>query len=116
MKQVAKKLPKADSKRAMPFITTLKKQIDAGKSQEEVFERKLLFDEVYVLEEMAVALKQAVQKCKTVEIVSVDEGGKTGNVVGGTEGVQKGERRETLPVFAEHCTPGNPTFGFENVA
>lgn len=115
MKTVAKKLPKADSKRAMPFITTLKKQLDGGKSREEVFERKLGFDEVFVLKEMAVALKQAVQKCKTVEIVSVDEGGKAGEVVGGTEGVKVGERREALPVFAEHCTPGNPTFHFENV-
>lgn len=115
MKQLAKKLPKAESKRAMPFITTLKKQIDAGKSQKEVFERKLPFDELFVLKETVVALKQAVQKCKFVEIISVDESGKTGSVVAGTEGVKGGDRREALPVFAEHCTPGNPTFHFENV-
>ena len=35
-------------------------------------------------------LKQTVQKCAVVEVILIDEGGKSGKVVGGTEGVTQG--------------------------
>jgi leucyl-tRNA synthetase len=56
-----------------------------------------------------------VQKCAVVEVIVVNEGGKTGKVVGGTEGVTVGEERSELPPSAETAVPGQPTFFFENV-
>ncbi|KAK4909560.1 cytosolic leucyl tRNA synthetase [Elasticomyces elasticus] len=112
---VSKGLPKAESKRAMPFVQQLKKSLESGVQAETVFERRLVFDEVKVLGEMVAGLKQSVQKCKVVEIVVVDEGGKAGEVIAGSEGVQIGSRREELPGAAESAVPGQPTFYFENV-
>lgn len=115
IKAVSQKLPKADAKKAMPFVTAWKKRLEAGESAESVFNRKLPFDELAVLKQTCVGLKQAVQKCQLVEIVSVEEGGKKGVVVGGTEGVKEGEARDDLPIYAESCQPGKPSFNFENV-
>jgi leucyl-tRNA synthetase len=42
-----------------------------------------------------------------IEVVAVDEGGKSGEVVG------SGEKREGL--LAENAVPGQPTFSFANV-
>ncbi|KAH9830233.1 leucyl-tRNA synthetase like protein [Teratosphaeria destructans] len=112
---VSKAIPKTESKRAMPFVQTLKKSLESGIKPEVVFERKLAFDEVEVLREMVPGLKQTVQKCEVVEVVAIDEGGKTGKVVGGTVGVQVGEERKELPPSAENAVPGQPTFFFENV-
>lgn len=115
VKAVSKQLPKADTKKAMPFVTGLKRRLEAGEPEAVVFERKLPFDELAVLRNTCVGLKQAVQKCVLVEIVSVDEGGRSGTVVGGTQGTAVGEERRDLPTFAEFCEPGKPTFNFENV-
>lgn len=113
---VSKDIPKAESKKAMPFVQTLKKSLEGGVEARTVFERKLAFDEVLVLREMVPGLKQTVQKCVLVEVIGVEEGGKSGVVVGGTLGIKEGERREGLPVAAENAVPGGPTFFFENVA
>lgn len=115
MGAVSKSIPKAETKRAMPFVQQLKKSLETGIDSSTVFERKLAFDEQQVLIDMVPNLKQAVQKCAVVEIVSVEEGGKSGKIVGGTEGVTKGEERKDLPPTAETAVPGQPTFYFENV-
>lgn len=96
-----------EMKKAMPFVQGLKRRLVQGReSPDTVFDRKLPFDELTVLSEMVVVLKRAAG-FKEVEIIAVDEGGKSGEVVG------TGERREGLS--AEAATPGNPSFSFTNV-
>lgn len=115
LKKVSQSLGKAGSKKAMPFVNLLKRRLEGGESAETVFERKLAFDELFVLKEMVPGLMQTVQKCKVLEIVSVEEGAKTGTVVGGSEGVKVGEERGGLPPYAESAEPGSPAFHFENI-
>ena len=106
-KDFVQKVGKSGEKKAMPFVQGLKKRLAAGESKEAVFERKLAFDEVDVLKEMLPGLRKTTG-CKGIEIVVVDEGGKTGTT---TEGFKK----EGLPPVAEGAVPGGPTFFFENV-
>jgi len=113
---VSKSIPKAESRRAMPFVQTLKKSLETGVSPTLVFERKLAFDEVEVLREMVPGLRQTIQKCEAVQIVAVEEDGKRGKIVGGSEGIKIGETVEDLPPAAENAVPGQPTFFFDNVA
>jgi len=116
VKAVSQKLDKSESKKAMPFVNTLKQRIQSGEDKDTVFERKLGFEEEQVLKEMCQGLRQTVQKCRTVEVVAVDEGGKSGKVVAGAgEGWKAGEERQELPQVAEGAVPGQPTFHFENV-
>ncbi|KAL1964033.1 hypothetical protein VTN77DRAFT_7579 [Rasamsonia byssochlamydoides] len=97
-----------EMKKAMPFVQNLKKRLIQGKeAPETVFERKLPFDEFAVLSEMVGGLKRTTG-CKEIEIVAVDEGGKTGTVVG------TDERRENIQ--AENAVPGQPSFHFANIA
>jgi leucyl-tRNA synthetase len=113
---VSKSIPKAETKRAMPFVQSLKKSLEVeGAEPDKVFERKLLFDEVGVLGEMVPGLKQTIQKCAIVEVVAVEEGGKKGKVVAGSEEGVVGMEKEGLVPAAENAVPGNPTFFFENV-
>ena len=113
---VSKSIPKAESKRAMPFVQQLKRSLETdGTDPDTLFERSLAFDEVAVLKEMVPGLKQTIQKCAVVEILAIEEGGKSGEVVGGSEGVQVGVRVEGLPGVAENAVPGQPSFFFENV-
>jgi leucyl-tRNA synthetase len=112
---ISKAIPKAETKRAMPFVQVLKKSLETGIDPTTVFERKLAFDEQQVLTGMVPNLKQTVQKCAVVEVILIEEGGKSGKVVGGTEGITQGEERKELPVSAEGAVPGQPTFFFENV-
>ena len=98
-----------EMKKAMPFVQGLKKRLLAGESEDVVFERKLGFDEVDVLEQMRAGLRKTTG-CREVEIVAVEEEGKSGRVVGG-----EGERKETLPPAAQAAVPGAPSFHFENV-
>ncbi|EGP91376.1 unnamed protein product [Zymoseptoria tritici ST99CH_1A5] len=112
---VSKSIPKAESKKAMPFVQVLKKSLETGIEPSTVFERKLAFDEVKVLLEMVAGLQQIVQKCAVVEVVVVEDEGKKGSVAGGSEGVKQGEERTALPQSAENAVPGQPTFFFENV-
>ena len=99
----------------MPFVQFLKKQLETASDPKAVFERKLAFDEVEILKEMVPGLKQTIQKCEIVEVVVVDDGGKSGKIVGGSEGVQIGEEKKELSPIAENAVPGQPTFFFENV-
>jgi leucyl-tRNA synthetase len=96
-----------EMKKAMPFVQGLKKRLMTGESAETVFNRKLAFDEQDTLVKMVPGLKKAAG-LKVVDIVIVNEGGKSGKVVGGAE-------LETLPQVAESAVPGVPTFNFENV-
>jgi len=98
----------------MPFVNALKRRLESGESAESVFERKLAFEELVVLKEMVPGLRQSIQKCRTVEIVNVEEGGKKGKVVGG-DGGNDGEERSELPQAAETAQPGSPSFQFENI-
>lgn len=97
-----------DMKKSMPFVQTLKKRLVAGEKPETVFNRKLAFNEVETLKNMVPGLKKAAG-LTVVELVEVNEGGKSGKVVG--------EDREVsgLPPNAEQAVPGTPTFHFENV-
>ena len=113
---VSKAIPKQEAKRAMPFVQGLKKNLETpGVDTSGVFERKLAFDEIAVLTEMVSGLKQTVQKCAVVEVIAVEEGGKTGKVVAGSEEGEVGGVREGLPGAAENAVPGGPTFFFENI-
>lgn len=100
-----------EGKKAMPFVQALRRRLVNGESADSVFERKLLFDELATLREMAAGLRRTTG-CTTVDVVAVEEGGKTGTVVLG-EG--EGKTREGLPPVAEAAVPGNPSFHFENV-
>lgn len=117
MKAVSKQIEKADTKRAMPFVQTLKKSLESGMEPKTVFERKLPFDEISVLKEMVPGLRQTLQKCVVVEVISVDEGGKTGELVSsiGDKSEAEGSKKQDLPPAAEGAVPGQPTFFFENV-
>lgn len=96
-----------EMKKAMPFVQNLKRRLVNGReAPENVFERKLPFDEFAVLAEMLGGLKRA-SGYKEVEIIAVDEGGKTGEVIG------TGEKKEGLQ--AENAVPGQPSFVFSNV-
>ncbi|KAF2668860.1 leucyl-tRNA synthetase [Microthyrium microscopicum] len=108
MKVVSKQIDKQDMKKAMPFVQMLKRKLDTGESSEAVLERKLLFDEVTVAKEMASGLLSTVPKLKIVDVVLVDEGGKTGTSV-------SGERKEGLGNLAASAEPGTPSFEFSNV-
>ncbi|KAK3056383.1 cytosolic leucyl tRNA synthetase [Extremus antarcticus] len=118
---VSKQISKQESKRAMPFVQQLKKSLEGGVPAEEVFGRKLAFDEVEVLGEMVSGLKATVVKCKVVEVVVVEEGegvrasGKMGKVVASSEEGKVGKERTEMPASAEGAVPGQPTFYFENV-
>ena len=113
---ISKSIPKAESKKAMPFVQGLKKSLETGIDPSTVFERKLGFDEVSVLKEMVPGLQQTIQKCTTVEVIAVEEEGKKGKAVGGTQDVKVGEEKTDLSQVAENAVPGQPTFFFENVA
>jgi len=114
VKKVSQKLDKSQTKKAMPFVQGLKKRLESGESKDTVFERNLGFEELDVLREMVAGLKQTLQKCVGVEIISVAEGGKTGIVVAGTD-AKEGAEVADLPQVAEMAVPGAPTFHFENV-
>ena len=112
VKKVSQKIEKSESKKAMPFVQTLKKKLEGGESQDTVFSRKLLFDEVKVLTEMIPGLKATVAKLTHVDVVVVDENGKTGTKTsadGSKEEVEVGQ-------IAASAEPGNPNFEFVNIS
>jgi len=97
----------------MPFINGLKRRLDNGESKETVLNRELAFDELSTLRSMIPGLKQTIQKCVEVEIVTVKEGGKEGTII--KEDGSQGEVRSELPPAAMSAEPGSPSFAFENV-
>lgn len=97
-----------EMKKAMPFVQGLKRRLVQNReAPNTVFERKLPFDEFAVLAEMVGGLKR-ISGYREVEVIAVDEGGKTGEVVG------TGEKKEGLT--AENAVPGQPTYQFTNLA
>ena len=103
-----------EMKKAMPFIQSMKRRLMMGESPTTVFERKLLFDELHTLEEMAPGLKK-IAGCKAIDIIAVDEGGKSGRVVLSDER-SRGESSELdLPPTAQGAVPGVPTFFLQNI-
>lgn len=113
IKAISKQIDKSESKKAMPFINGLKRRIDNGEPKEVVLNRELAFDELSTLRAMVPGLKQTVQKCVDVEIITVAEGGKEGVVI--KEDGSQGESRSNLPAAAASAEPGSPSFAFENV-
>lgn len=95
--KVAKMGKGPEMKKAMPFVQALKKRLVVNQEAPAVvFERKLPFDEVAVLNEMRKGLMKTTG-CKEVSVVTV------------------GEDKEGLPGMAEQAVPGSPTFLFENI-
>lgn len=85
-------------KKAMPFVQTLKSRlVNQREDAKTVFDRKLAFDEVEMLESMKNGLMKTTG-CKEVVVVKVEDANKQG-----------------LPSQAEIALPGNPTFLFENI-
>lgn len=113
IKSLSKSIDKSESKKAMPFINGLKRRLDNGEAKEVVLNRELAFDELSTLRSMIPGLKQTIQKCVEVEIVTVKEGGKEGTVI--KEDGSNGEARSELPPAAASAEPGSPSFAFENV-
>jgi len=113
IKAISKSIDKSESKKAMPFINGIKRRLDNGEPKDVVLNRELAFDELSTLRAMVPGLKQTVQKCVDVEIVTVSEGGKEGIVI--KEDGSKGETRAELPPMAATAEPGSPSFSFENV-
>jgi leucyl-tRNA synthetase len=101
-----------EMKKAMPFVQGLKRRLLNKETPEAVFNRKLAFDEIGTLRDMVAGLKKTTN-CGVVEIVIVEEGGKSGVSVNG-EG-REGGTVGGLPLSAEAAVPGTPTFHFENV-
>jgi leucyl-tRNA synthetase len=113
IKALSKSIDKSESKKAMPFINNLKRRLDNGESPDAVLNRQLAYDELATLRAMVPGLRQTVQKCVAVDIVLVDEGGKSGVVM--CEDGSEGERKEELAASAASAEPGSPSFTFDNV-
>jgi leucyl-tRNA synthetase len=113
IKSLSKTIDKSESKKAMPFINNLKRRLDNGEPADSVLDRKLPFDELETLRVMVPGLKQTIRHCVQVEIISVDEGGKTGVVI--NEDGSEGEKKTDLTPVAGSAEPGSPSFAFENV-
>ncbi|KAI1740026.1 leucyl-tRNA synthetase [Xylaria scruposa] len=92
VKDLTKQIDKKDMKKVMPFVQVLKKRLDSGEKPDDVFSRRLPFNEAETLKEIVPSLKQTIPKLEAVEITMVE---------GETEG--------------KTATPGNPTFAFENI-
>ena len=103
-----------EMKKAMPFVQGLKRRLLGGESPQVVFERKLAFDELDILKEAAPALKKTAG-CTSLDIVAVDEGGKTGRLLVAADEAKGGDKVENLPYTADGAVPGSPTFHFQNV-
>lgn len=104
---------KAEMKRAMPFVQSLKKRLVGGEKADTVFDRKLAFEEGVVLGKMVKGLRRTTG-CKVVEVVRV-EGEETDRVGVVVVGENEGEKRSGLPSMAGLATPGSPNFHFENI-
>lgn len=100
--KVTEKIPKADMKKVMPFIQVLKRRLESGESENAVFERKLEFDEIEVLKELAPALKATIPKLKEVDILLVEEGAGS-------------DKPNGLPKAGSSAEPGQPSFEFANL-
>ncbi|CAM1503990.1 Fc.00g015810.m01.CDS01 [Cosmosporella sp. VM-42] len=97
-----------EMKKAMPFVQSLKRRLQAGEPASAVLNQKLAFDEKETLLQMVPGLIRTggLSAC---DILAIEEGTKKAlNLVDGTEVDVK------VP-HAENAVPGQPTFFFENV-
>lgn len=101
----AKKMDKADRKKTMPFIQSLKKILEAEGANTSL-ERKMSFDEVYVLKEMIPWLKKSIEHLQEVVIIMVDPDGK---------GTLANDAPVELSSIALSAEPGLPAFEFCNI-
>ncbi|KAM4059125.1 tRNA synthetases class I (I, l, M and v) domain-containing protein [Hirsutella rhossiliensis] len=97
-----------EMKKAMPFVQSLKKRLQAGEEARVVLEQKLAFDEKETLGQMVAGLCRTAG-LKACRVVVVEEGGKKGWELA------DGKEVEIGVAVAEHAVPGVPTFFFENV-
>jgi leucyl-tRNA synthetase len=103
---------KAEMKKAMPFVQSLKKRLQSGEKADAVFDRELTFDESEILVKMVKGLRRTTG-CKVVEVVRIEgDEEKTGVVV---VGEREGEKRKELPPVANQAKPGSPSFHFVNI-
>lgn len=109
LKEATKKVDKPDMKKALPFIKNIKTRLEAGEAKDAVLERKLEFDEISVLREMAPGLKSSVPKLVDIVVIKIGADGKTG------EDVLTGEKVESIPPVAGNAVPGHPSFEFTNI-
>jgi leucyl-tRNA synthetase len=107
---LSKQIQPADKKRAMPFVSIMKRRLEAGENPEVVFDRSLPFDEVKVLEEIVPGLKTTMMKLKEVVIVSIEGDSGKGYISG------SGDEFANLPPVAANAEPGRPAFEFSNLS
>ncbi|CUS12596.1 unnamed protein product [Tuber aestivum] len=96
-----------EMKKAMPFVQGIKRRLQV-EPYETVFNRKLVFDEVAVLNEVVSGIGKMTGAVE-VRVVVIEENGRGKRVDGG------GEEEVSVPAIAESAEPGNPRFEFENV-
>ncbi|GMM30343.1 leucine--tRNA ligase [Martiniozyma asiatica (nom. inval.)] len=100
-----------EMKRAMPFISELKKQL-AIESPEKVFNRELIFDELDVIKQSVEILKKAPTSCNVteVEIISFENGSATGQNAARAE-VEIPSKVKSI----ENAVPGQPAVLIKNL-
>ncbi|KAI1637709.1 hypothetical protein F4809DRAFT_640190 [Biscogniauxia mediterranea] len=109
MNSIGKQLDKKETKRAMPFIKSLKERLDAGETRSAVLDARLPFDEKRALAEIIPALTHALQPhCSNVQVIEVQPASGV-DIVSGELWTGK------LSAIAMAAVPGKPTFQFENI-
>lgn len=100
-----------EMKRAMPFISEIKKQISI-KGAEKVFNRELVFDELAVVKMTLEVLKKAPAACNVteVEVVTFESGETTGTNLAG-ESVEIPQKVKSI----ENAVPGEPAVLIKNL-
>ncbi|GME98812.1 unnamed protein product [[Candida] boidinii] len=98
-------------KRAMPFITELKKRLSL-EDPKQVFDRKLSFDESSVVKSIisVIARAPSTAKVDTVQVVVFENGAKLGKDVVTNEEIE-------IPAgkVIENAVPGNPAITIKNI-
>lgn len=108
--EMKKHIDGKEMKKAMPFISELKKQISI-EGAEKVFNRELIFDELNVVKQSLDVLKKAPASCNVteVEIVVFESGESTGESLEG-EKVEIPQKVKSI----ENAVPGQPAVLIKN--
>ncbi|ODV88290.1 hypothetical protein CANARDRAFT_26445 [[Candida] arabinofermentans NRRL YB-2248] len=110
-KAIREKIPGKDMKRAMPFISDLKKRLTSEKP-EAVFNRELSFSEIDVVKTVLEVIKKApsLTTVSQVRAIAFDSGASTGFdiVTGETVDIPNGK-------ISEIAVPGEPAIGLKNI-
>ncbi|OWB65780.1 hypothetical protein B5S30_g1111 [[Candida] boidinii] len=109
--ELRKKIDGKDMKRAMPFITELKKRLSL-EDPKQVFDRKLSFDEAAVVKSIlsVIARAPSTAKVDTVQVVVFENGAKVGKDVVTNEEVEIPSGK-----VIENTLPGNPAITIKNI-